>query len=153
MQSSTLLALIPARCAAASGGRRTSPRVLMAAHQHSTLYARTKLFGLVMLALSLDISVGCAIDPESPVENSVARTPVSEVESIIRPLSVRTSSGDRTVLRFSSDERPTVLYFISPACVWCERNVASIRQLAQQRGQSYRFVAISVASLPARYGQ
>lgn len=153
MQASTLLVPIQAHCPCASGQRRTSAQVLPAVNQRSTRHARSKLFGLVVLVLLLDISVTAAIDPETPVRKSVAPPPVSDVESTIPPLSVRTMAGDRIVLRFSSDERPTVLYFISPACIWCERNVPNIRQLAHQSVRSFRFVAVSLATLPAGYRQ
>lgn len=40
----------------------------------------------------------------------------------------------------------TVLYVFSPSCTWCERNLENIRTLASARGDSYRFIGLSLAS-------
>jgi hypothetical protein len=50
---------------------------------------------------------------------------------------------NRSPLNWKSDGRPTVVYFISPTCPWCKRNLESIRALAAAASDKYRFVGIS----------
>jgi hypothetical protein len=41
---------------------------------------------------------------------------------------------------------PTVLYFFSPTCKWCERNWANVAAIARSSDGRYRFVAITQAT-------
>jgi hypothetical protein len=50
-------------------------------------------------------------------------------------------SGTRHSLRFE-DDPVTVLYILSPTCLWCARNEAAIRALAESRRHHYRFVGL-----------
>jgi len=50
--------------------------------------------------------------------------------------------GRKTEVRFDS-EHPTVLYLLSPQCIWCSRNEANIRALALASSERYRFVGVS----------
>lgn len=50
---------------------------------------------------------------------------------------------NRAPFTWASDGRPTVVYFMSPTCVWCKRNLESIRALAVAASDKYRFVGIS----------
>jgi peroxiredoxin len=49
-------------------------------------------------------------------------------------------SGDPVRVAF---ERPTVLYFFSPSCGWCERNFDNVATIANQSGKSYDFIAVA----------
>ena len=40
---------------------------------------------------------------------------------------------------------PTILYWFSPTCAWCEKNAKNFEALAEQAGVRYRFVPVSVA--------
>ena len=44
----------------------------------------------------------------------------------------------------SSGPAPTVAYFYSTSCVWCERNAPSVVSLVKQIGTRYRIVGINV---------
>lgn len=50
---------------------------------------------------------------------------------------------NRATFTWASDGRPTVVYFMSPTCIWCKRNLESIRALAVAASDKYRFVGIS----------
>lgn len=56
--------------------------------------------------------------------------------------------GTAVRLDFASQERPTVLYFLSSTCEWCKRNTNGVRALHAARRESYRFVGISVGPSP-----
>jgi hypothetical protein len=57
-------------------------------------------------------------------------------------LDVKTLSG--TAVHFTFDEPlPTVLYYFSPTCGWCERNWDNVRAIAAAAPGRYRFVGLS----------
>jgi hypothetical protein len=46
---------------------------------------------------------------------------------------------------------PTVFYYFSAGCGWCEQNWPNIRVLSQRAGTSYRLVALSSGHIEAAY--
>ena len=46
-------------------------------------------------------------------------------------------------IELAAGPKPSLLYFMSPSCLWCERNGDNIAALWQQLKDSHRFVAIS----------
>jgi len=60
------------------------------------------------------------------------------------PLDVRTVDGRAVEIRF--DGRPTILYYFSPNCGWCERNWTNVQALIASVGQRYRFVGLSTVA-------
>jgi peroxiredoxin len=53
--------------------------------------------------------------------------------------------GTVDTLRFERDRRSTVLYFFSPTCGWCARNVDNRKALLKLKGAEYRFVGLTLA--------
>ncbi len=51
-------------------------------------------------------------------------------------------SGQTVAVRFDRNV-PTVLYYFSPTCGWCERNWDNVRRLAAQADGRYRVVGIA----------
>jgi thioredoxin-related protein len=49
------------------------------------------------------------------------------------------------MINYADVSQPTVLYIFSPACVWCNRNLENIKTLAHERGNSYRFIGLSLS--------
>jgi peroxiredoxin len=46
---------------------------------------------------------------------------------------------------------PTVLYYFSPTCRWCDRNLLNLKALMAQTDGRYRFVGLSSSSNVANY--
>jgi peroxiredoxin len=59
----------------------------------------------------------------------------------VAPLSARTLDGRRVEIAFQG--KPTILYYFSPTCEWCERNWLNVKALAVATEGRYRFVGIS----------
>jgi hypothetical protein len=53
------------------------------------------------------------------------------------------ADGADATIAFAAD-RPTAIYVFTPQCIWCARNLASIKALARERGAEYRFVGLSL---------
>jgi len=56
-------------------------------------------------------------------------------------LDVRGVDGQSVEIRFEG--RPTILYYFSPNCSWCERNWTNVQALIAAVGHDYRFVGLS----------
>src|SRR5262245_12844082 len=50
----------------------------------------------------------------------------------------------KVFLNYAESELPTVIYFFSPDCHWCDRNLDNIRALAQTAHDRFRFVGVSL---------
>ncbi|HEX6190138.1 MAG TPA: TlpA disulfide reductase family protein [Pyrinomonadaceae bacterium] len=87
-----------------------------------------------------------AVIQQSNVKNQ------AQVGAWVPPLEVMDPSGKITVLSYSSSVSPTVLYAFSPDCGWCKRNLTSVRALAEQTANRYRFVGLSIGKDMTNYG-
>jgi len=63
----------------------------------------------------------------------------------VSPFSARNVAGGQIETVAFDPERPTALYVFSPECKWCTKNADSIRSLASQRQEKYRFVGLSLS--------
>jgi peroxiredoxin len=64
------------------------------------------------------------------------------IAPVVRLLGER---GNAIELDYGKGTLPTLLYWLSPSCGWCEVNIANFRALAAQAQGKYRFVAVSSA--------
>lgn len=64
-------------------------------------------------------------------------------------LSLRTLDDKTVRLQWSEDPRPTVLYVFQPKCVWCTKNLESIRTVVAH-GFAYRFIGMSLTKMGLR---
>ena len=60
----------------------------------------------------------------------------------VAPLQVKTLSGDAVTIGFDA-ALPTLFYYFSPTCGWCERNWENVRALVDGAPSRYRFVGLS----------
>jgi hypothetical protein len=95
---------------------------------------------LLLLVLSTGVNVAQAQRIRTLVNQSGAQvrlvgTPVAAIEASSldgKPMEIVLGRG-----------LPTVLYYFSSTCGWCERNWANFEALAKAGGDRYRFVAVS----------
>ncbi len=97
----------------------------------------------VLLCMSLSANVFLAQSAIRPAP-SRGRPELVAIGADAPALSVKTLDGNETTISTTDQRRPTVLYIISPSCVWCQRNVANIRTVAAAMKESHRFVAVSL---------
>lgn len=98
------------------------------------------LIGSVALNVVLSRRLTAFVQPDQPA--SIIGTLASTIEA-------KTLSGEAVSVRFGS--RPTILYYFSPNCGWCERNWTSVEALVAAVGSQYRFVALSSVPNVADY--
>ncbi len=64
--------------------------------------------------------------------------------TVAPPLTVKTLGGQSVEIGFSG--RPTILYYFSPSCGWCEKNWLNIKALIARTSERYRFVGLSTTA-------
>jgi hypothetical protein len=95
---------------------------------------------MVLLVFSVGANVLQARKIFALVDPSVPRH--SRVGSSVAPIQVQSPDGARQMVRFNVGV-PTVVYFFSPTCAWCERNWNNVRALAAAADGRYRVVAVA----------
>jgi hypothetical protein len=61
---------------------------------------------------------------------------------VVGPLNALSVDGQELAITYHAS-RPTILYFFSPSCQWCERNWENVRALQAATRTTHRFVGIS----------
>ena len=69
----------------------------------------------------------------------------AQVGKMAPALTGLTLSGQLQTIRFN-DREPTVIYFFSPGCRWCEQNWANVRALSSASEGRFRLVAVAAES-------
>lgn len=68
----------------------------------------------------------------------------------VRPIPAMDQNGRALTIRFDRNV-PTVLYYFSPSCGWCERNWDNVEALSKRSGGRYRVVAIAAETSLAEF--
>jgi hypothetical protein len=108
-----------------------------------TKNAATGFFILILTAsLSLNLMLGMKY------RNLVSPRPSGITTGAeILTIPVLDKTGAKSSIKLHGSPVPTVLYVLSPACVWCARNLDNIRRLADQRSNAYHFIGLSITSV------
>jgi peroxiredoxin len=64
----------------------------------------------------------------------------------VRPITLVSDTAERVDVRFSEGPLPTLFYWFSPTCGWCELNLPNFQALATQAKGKYRFIPVATAS-------
>lgn len=96
----------------------------------------------LMLALcsSLGLNVFLAHQAGYPRKAVVV---LKENMKLPSPLPLLDADGKPVSLAFD-DQRPTVLYVLSPQCGWCKKNESNIKTLTAAADSRFRFVGVSL---------
>jgi hypothetical protein len=97
-------------------------------------------FSLVLLVVSVGLNTLQARRIRDLVDRK-AESP-SRIGQKAPHLTGLTLDGRPRVLRFDEGQ-PTVLYFFSPTCRWCEENWSNVRALSAEQSGRFRFVAVA----------
>jgi peroxiredoxin len=95
---------------------------------------------LLLLVLSTGVNVAQAQRIRTLVSQSGARSLL--VGKRVRAAEAFSLDGKRVELSFDRG-LPTVLYYFSSTCAWCQRNWANVTALSEASGDRYRVVAVS----------
>lgn len=68
-----------------------------------------------------------------------------KVGATVPPIKARSLDGREALISFNGEERPTLLYFFSPGCDTCERNIPNIKSLAEQKSGDYKIIGLALS--------
>lgn len=97
------------------------------------------LFVVLSASLTLNVVLGWKLHDRGA---SLARPGGIQVGTTLPTMPVVDVGGKAANVAFTGAQR-TLLYVMSPSCIWCERNYANISKLAAAKGADFRFVGIS----------
>jgi peroxiredoxin len=100
---------------------------------------------VIVLSSALTGSVTFNIVREVDPRRSAPRGIEVAVGTKVPSLSLTDSTGTREDVRLD-DGRWSVVYIMSPSCVWCARNLNNIQALGAARGSKFRFIGVSTTS-------
>ncbi len=99
-------------------------------------------FLLILLTGSLAANVFQAFHHKKALDSQPSSdSPTLTLGTKVPPLHIQTLDGRPETITYTT---PIVMYVFTPSCPWCQRNLNNVKQLARQRGTSYRFIGISL---------
>lgn len=70
--------------------------------------------------------------------------------TVMPELDMKDTNGKLVHLTYGSVRTPTVVYFFSPLCHYCQRNIANMSELSRQAGNRYRIVGVTIETKDLR---
>lgn len=107
-------------------------------NSQSPLSRCISLFAFVVFASSVGVNVLQAKRIRDLVNPEPVKQRLGQRVDVLNGVGL---DGTAATIEFSS--RPTVLYFFSSTCRWCEKNWQNVRSLQQAAGERYRFVGVA----------
>lgn len=68
-----------------------------------------------------------------------------KIDETVPSFEARDADGNPVTLSYSADKLPTIIYILSPNCLWCTRNLDNIKKLTSQTHERYRVIGISIS--------
>ncbi|HWP85172.1 MAG TPA: TlpA disulfide reductase family protein [Terriglobia bacterium] len=109
-----------------------------------TLLALAVSLGLNLFQAVRIYSAVSAIGDSTQSPKRAFRKDLSQGE-VLPPMEVKTLKGERYTLNFADSIRPTVVYVMSPSCMWCRANEHALAELVRGSGGRFSFVGLSLA--------
>lgn len=103
------------------------------------------VFLLLITSLALNAFLGWRVLRLGESVNRLESKDQLAVGSMVPSIKARSLDGREGIIKFQGEERPTILYFFSPGCDSCERNVPNVKALAEQKVGEYRVLGISLS--------
>lgn len=74
----------------------------------------------------------------------VERPPLLQPGAQLNEVRGYSEIGDLVQVRLAGKDRPTLMYVVTPTCIWCIRNRDNFVTLARERGGAYDIVLVSL---------
>lgn len=98
------------------------------------------LLFLLLASLSLNVYLGWKVKQGNAVPNL---PPKVALGTRVDPIAVSSLDGVMQTISYQDTDKPTVLYILSPDCIWCDRNRENIAKLGEL-GDRFRFIGLSL---------
>lgn len=103
----------------------------------------------LLIGLLLLVSVGVHLAQQrrlAALRLTQSTLPVSDtlpISTRVSPFAGTTVDGKTVAVVDEAPERDVILYWMSPSCVWCQRNEQAVAALAELTRARYAFIAVS----------
>jgi hypothetical protein len=105
----------------------------------------TLLLAILIASLSLNVYLGWYA---KRLNHTLGNQPTLDNLSPgmrIEPITAINPNGQQETISYENVGKPTVFYVSSPSCKWCERNIQNINMLVTLKGESFRFIGLSLS--------
>ena len=98
---------------------------------------------LLVASLCLNVYLGWQVkkDRNVQIDTAARLSPGMKVD----PVTAFSIDGKPITISYDDVNKPTVLYVISPSCIWCIRNQTNIEKLTDAKANDFRFIGLSLA--------
>jgi len=100
-----------------------------------------KTYGTLILLIA---SVVLNIEQARKLAEYKPGEPLPRAGTVLRALDAKTLDGREVHLTLAG--QPTIIYYFSPRCGWCEKNWLNAKALQAATSGQYRFIAVSALS-------
>jgi hypothetical protein len=95
---------------------------------------------LLLASLSVNVYLGWRVKHGNAVPNPPQKVALG---TRVEPITASSLDGVVQTITYQDTDKPTVLYILSPDCIWCERNGENIAKLGEL-GDRFRFIGLSM---------
>ncbi len=105
---------------------------------------------LLLASVSLNVVLARRIWSFTHFQSIKASERLLKIGTSVPPIAAKRLNGQQDVISYQGTTQPTVLYIFTPPCVWCARNIDSLKTLLSKEGARYRFIGISLSEKDLR---
>jgi peroxiredoxin len=110
------------------------------------------------LAVSVVLNVLLAhrVQSLTVVQSEAVAERLLKLGATVPPIQARRlGANQQEVIAYQGTNQPTVLYILTPTCVWCARNMDNFKTLLDRERGQYRFIGLSLSeqTLPDYVGK
>jgi len=105
---------------------------------------RLDVFVMLLLAASLCLNVYLGLKLKQGASSVGQNTANLMPGTKIDPFTAIGDDGKPVTISYGATSKPTVVYVMSPSCIWCRRNQANIDKIAETKANDFRFIGLSL---------
>jgi peroxiredoxin len=98
----------------------------------------------VVAAGSIGTNVYVLRRPAPIAQAETERLPLLAAGTQLQEITGRNDRADLVRVPLAGTDRPTLLYFVKPTCIWCTRNRSNFAEIVKQRSDEYNIVFVSL---------
>lgn len=101
---------------------------------------------LLFVSLAMNLMLARKVSSLKNDLKSSAQDRQLRVGAKVPPLEGISMDGSTKLIKYDEVKIPTVIYFFTPQCRWCKRNLPSLHTLVDNANSKYRIVGVSLTS-------
>lgn len=99
----------------------------------------------LVVSVALNVVLAHRIRTITHAQSERVAERVLSVGSSVPPIMAKRLEGQEETISYGALNQGTVLYFFTPPCRWCARNMDNFKSLLDKEGGQYRFIGLSLS--------